>query len=705
MSTWLAVFRAELIRALPFLPWVAGLHALMLYIRCSWGFVLSPRLTGIIEWSTWLLAAVILVPSVRADSPFRRERFMATRPASPRLLQSAKFAGLLVAVVLPFVLVEFLSLAKWGEPIGILLLGTLQPAIFGFVVVAPAIPLLWYWNGKTASIFGLLLVLLSAMGTIILVTWFQDKRNGRPWMFEDGFPLPLFLLLAIAFTGLLLGLLLVTLSASPKRSRTTAKNMLVIPAAGIAACAAGWVAARPRAADRGEPAPLVTVSYHIDGFGAWHRHLLGVSPPAPAPAPGEEVSRSFTKLKVGGKNVLPRIRNENYSSSDEGESFVSRGTVQEALRHRFGEMLTLPPARRSDVSPAWCSFTWSKKIDERPSLDLALQETRRRWEVVGEMPIQPAASFDHLGNHWRLEAHTPSDGQEPQREQILLRWKRPVIWLRRDSPHRFYDADYRLAAVDREGFVFNVIVHGVPEKSGARSTLQEIGLAIYLGRPYDPRRKNEEPVIDPGGSPWPEDTRLVILRSVPVSRQTYTWESPPVIPLSSATLSPDEGNLPEWIRRTRLGLGASNFGFDTILAAPEETGYSESEWLAYFRLFPSAQAYRALRGKFLPAEIIDRQADGFIALYTPVDEVGRAVDPPELALARGHAEAPVWYHRWISQWGSNHSYDSDESAGRIRRAFTPPPSADSAPAVIDWFFKQDPGRFVFDPATGKYQTR
>jgi hypothetical protein len=85
----------------------------------------------------------------------------------------------------------------------------------------------------------------------------------------------------------------------------------------------------------------------------------------------------------------------------------------------------------------------------------------------------------------------------------------------------------------------------------------------------------------------------------------------------------------------------------------------------------------------------------------------------ELALARGRQEAPRWLKedfeaRFAVSTGRNASAVNRD----ILRTFFNPPELNIAKdgfdvmeRQLDWFLAADPDRFVFDPATRKYQLR
>lgn len=154
---------------------------------------------------------------------------------------------------------------------------------------------------------------------------------------------------------------------------------------------------------------------------------------------------------------------------------------------------------------------------------------------------------------------------------------------------------------------------------------------------------------------------------------------------------------------TRNGLGWQVK--DVLLAEPEAAGLSESEWLAFFRIYPSAGSYAALRGKVLKAEEIDAEADRLLDTHVLLPFEWEDRDSLlELSFARGRADAPVGLSQGIKRVTRVRQISSF-NVGKLVRAYFVLPD-DIVPKdgrqELDWFLAQDPARFVFDPATRKF---
>jgi hypothetical protein len=139
---------------------------------------------------------------------------------------------------------------------------------------------------------------------------------------------------------------------------------------------------------------------------------------------------------------------------------------------------------------------------------------------------------------------------------------------------------------------------------------------------------------------------------------------------------------------------------------------TEEEWMAFLRLEPSAKRYRQMAAGFVPRPVLEREVDRWLdgdplRLPNPHGIPIHGLDPVfELALARGHPEAPRWLKEVIARYQEGERrHHPVMLLDSIRGAFVLPPSLKTGPEIVDWFMAQDPAAFVFDPTLGKFQLR
>jgi hypothetical protein len=151
-----------------------------------------------------------------------------------------------------------------------------------------------------------------------------------------------------------------------------------------------------------------------------------------------------------------------------------------------------------------------------------------------------------------------------------------------------------------------------------------------------------------------------------------------------------------------------------LLAVPQEIGLTEAEWLEYFRLNPEPEVYNALVGKVVTRERLDRAVDEILKSFRVQPRTAFISPGLDLALARGRREAPRWlkedFEARIAASPGGHK--STAASHRHLETYFDPPKVDmpkdpfgAMDKKVEWFLAIDPDRFVFDPATRKYQLR
>lgn len=157
-------------------------------------------------------------------------------------------------------------------------------------------------------------------------------------------------------------------------------------------------------------------------------------------------------------------------------------------------------------------------------------------------------------------------------------------------------------------------------------------------------------------------------------------------------------------QRARMG-----FGWQVekaLTSSPKEVGFSKEEWCDFFRLYPTADAFRALAGVVLPREELEMEVDRLLEDFeAPLPNPH--IDPLlELALARGRNEAPRWLRDGIRRrQASLQAFASVWVKDPIRKWFAFPSHLKTDDEVVGWFLNQEPDRFVFDSVSGKFQLR
>jgi hypothetical protein len=133
--------------------------------------------TGPLPAILWILAVMLPTLAVLADSPARREGFLATRPLPRRDLFLAKLLFVVGLIVAPWVLQEAINLIGQGAPGWVIERGTFERLIFVLptIVALAAFAALWpslpRWAGAVGIIFAGYAV--SAFCFFLLVRYFK----------------------------------------------------------------------------------------------------------------------------------------------------------------------------------------------------------------------------------------------------------------------------------------------------------------------------------------------------------------------------------------------------------------------------------------------------------------------------------------------------------------------------------------------------
>ncbi|MCW1923603.1 hypothetical protein OKA05_13645 [Luteolibacter arcticus] len=156
--------------------------------------------------------------------------------------------------------------------------------------------------------------------------------------------------------------------------------------------------------------------------------------------------------------------------------------------------------------------------------------------------------------------------------------------------------------------------------------------------------------------------------------------------------------------RARMGFGWQVE--EVLISSPKEVGFSEAEWRDFYRLYPTADAFRALAGVVLPREYLEKETDRRLEDYEP-PLPNPNIDPLlDLALARGRSEAPRWLRDAIRRkQATETTFASVWVKDPVRKWFEFPSHLKTDDEVVGWFLGQEPVHFVFDPASEKFHLR
>jgi hypothetical protein len=145
--------------------------------------------------------------------------------------------------------------------------------------------------------------------------------------------------------------------------------------------------------------------------------------------------------------------------------------------------------------------------------------------------------------------------------------------------------------------------------------------------------------------------------------------------------------------------------YQVAASLPDRAGLSNAELAAAFRLWPDPNLYQALRPVPGLETELDAYIDHLVANRMPLLRTAGNSWTLELAILSGHPDAPHRLHRSLSFSLNVSRYHGDWLGSQIQRHFDPADFADiqnNPEELAQWFFKQDPATFRFDPATGRF---
>ncbi len=426
--------------------------------------------------------------------------------------------------------------------------------------------------------------------------------------------------------------------------------------------------------------------------------------------------RQFTRIHINGREAL---RWAPYSSPYGSQRSLHLAPIQHALRQYYGDDVKLPDSYPAEDEPASALIDDVYPPVQALQIEAQVKEVLYRWQVVADLPLSAGASAVHGESRWTItHATTFPDSSGGSRKSVAIQEHFPTIWLGQAVGERGEPAIRdQFALLDPStgrmlsGSAFDHANHSLHPRTDARRSLGERFISLFLGE--DTWWDGKTPEID-----WSREHRLVILRAVVVDTLYYDWRSagpvlypskwlslPYIDSLKSVrSIDPPLVTASDAAAVTRNGLGWLTD--DLLFQDPDAKVLTEDEWIAFFRLDPSAKRYHQLADGFVPRPDLAREADAWLAGYK-VRPPNPHIDPMlALALARGHVDAPRWFQEAITRKRTEEpTFHPAWVDDPVRESFVLPPGLKTEAEIVDWLLAQDSARFVFDPAPGKFQLR
>lgn len=505
MKIFRASLMAEFRQTLPFLPWLLAAHALNYGLRTRWAEGFSDQLNGMVEWTTWALAALVAIVSLWRDAPLRRERFLATRPECFSAMLLAKIAALALVSTLPFAVVDFLALRTLGIGGRFLFLGTLQTALFFLAGLAALFPAVWWWRTACSAFTAAGVTFAALVGAAFLLS----RQTGNLYLSSaasSGFPLnPL-----LAF-GFFLTLAITSAVLLPWIKQ--ARNGIRIPAFAVLASGSLWcgleISLRPPKPDETRRSALVYVYLGQQINSREHsRRAMSVAIPILPPSPELQVTWSYSQLHVDGGNITPWRRK---SAQADAESFP----IRSALNRHFGERFPNDGAEPGDKpwDPALLPMAGSLPAD--PAVDCELLETQSRWDVVADLPLTKGAVRNLPDSRWSVEemeilGYDQGSRSVARVKSVGVRVSRADLWLGSRPAANFNSprtGDFACMINTADGRVYPLYELNL-----------ETGVSSIKSRTFPLSGNFKSPELS-------ADLRLVVLRSQAVRRILHTWKT------------------------------------------------------------------------------------------------------------------------------------------------------------------------------------
>jgi hypothetical protein len=515
MRMFVEFVRADLRRAMPYLPWLLGAHVARIALRTRWAGEFSSALTGALEWTVCALSVWVAVAGLWWDAPLRRQRYLATRPQRWLPLTAAKWVALALVVLLPFGVVDFAVLMFFGFGGSLPLQAAARTLLMGSVVLTALHAAVWWWRSVNAGL------LAGLMGAATLVA--ASHVLARSWSnrnFFGGKPLdlpvdPLMLLVFFASMALLLA-----------GGWWPLRRLGAVVKIGVFGIAAGatwwfglWLSLRPVEPDQTVKPAVVRVDVSPRGGSEGRFDWLTVAVPSGSLQQGVESLWTFSRLELDRRDIRPW--RSNY-----GNARPQLETLQEAMRAHFGPEIPELRYGGPHYFHATAILPGGEIRGRAHRIGFDLLETRVRWVVVADLPLKAGAEARTGNRLWRVEDFRTGRG--------ALRghpgWSGASIRLTEAGIARW--GGCRLLGGDCHGVTGEMMLLFDPATGGVRTVgpvRRSRGLSHAEIARTDWFFPEGSELAQWGTVQLDNDLRLVVLRPKVVNRVEHVWDSPGVV--------------------------------------------------------------------------------------------------------------------------------------------------------------------------------
>ena len=177
-----------------------GIHlvGLLLDLNCASENTFGEIARRVIDIPTWIFFVILTVHVAGDDTPAKRDHFLRTRAVTYRQLVWSKIIFIAVIIVTPIVLRDAVYLLLNELELRLVLLGTVQSALF--IIPLAMVLAIWasLWNGRKQFLFALVILSLGSCLIGLLVFQWMGKRKIDINLFENSLSLAcLFALVAL----------------------------------------------------------------------------------------------------------------------------------------------------------------------------------------------------------------------------------------------------------------------------------------------------------------------------------------------------------------------------------------------------------------------------------------------------------------------------------------------------------------------------
>lgn len=479
------------------------------------------------------LASIIIVTTVREDTPAVRENFLSTRPVPPRALWLSKAAFLLLVIVLPVLLRNVLYLILSGQGLRISLLGTLQVALWVVPVTALLAGFSALWATRIRFAIALATASVAVWACALLADVFTDTPAFQRALFEG--PVVFACSVGLAALAFLL------LTAKPQWLRLPFRAKLpvavLIPLGGLAFWLFG-PAMTPSVSPVGTlPAVPVTGELSATETGyqySWRRRhdlpaelSLQLNPDRPANlSPGQEIVWQFSEVTCNGQSHRSRVRDPldllRMSNLSRQLSLPMVRMVEQHLDQKPSWIVESP--QQYSPSPPSQAIPAAPDSDQLLRFSATLKGSLYEWRVAADLPLTAGSSASDGQGEWTISYAEKSSSRGYF--VVALQTSRPELWLSARPDDRashatpyLRDASFVLYDPDRNRALF--FDQSVPWTQSRAQATGYVHRSLELVSPFD-RYSRES---DRSNGDFTENLRLLILRPHYVGHIVRTWKA------------------------------------------------------------------------------------------------------------------------------------------------------------------------------------